>query len=383
MMTTVKKYRAPDMAAALSQIKAELGSDAIILQSQRTKSGGILGLFGKPVWEVVAAKDRDLRLPPSRESLRTEARSITPSDRKRTSAQASELKEIHRMILDLQEAMKEIGLQSKQIPPELPEALRILHRVLLKQEVDERDVSALTRAVREELGTQAESSYVGVRDCLKGHLEKRISVTGPLICKPGECQVLFLVGPTGVGKTTTLVKIAANLVLAERRRVALVTTDTFRVAGVAQLQSYADIIGVDLKVAYSPEDLRRHVDENKGMDFLLVDCPGHGQYDTAHLGTLHSFLDAVEPRLVYLTLSCSTKYSDMLEIAESFDVDNVDGLLITKIDETNTYGSILNLLKQTGKPLAYMTNGQNVPYDISTATPAKVAEMLLVARDDS
>ncbi|MCL5256764.1 MAG: flagellar biosynthesis protein FlhF [Chloroflexi bacterium] len=382
-MTTVKKYRAPDMAEALSQIKAELGSDAIILQSQRTKSGGVLGLFGKPVWEVVAAKDRDLRLPPSREASRPQARPAPAFDGRDSSARTTELKEIHRMILDLQEAMKEIGFQSKQMPPELPEALRILHRVLMRQEVEEREVSALTRAVREELGDQAESSYAGVRDCLKRHIEKRITVTGPLTCKPGECQVLFLVGPTGVGKTTTLVKIAASLVLAEKHHVVLVTTDTFRVAGVAQLQSYADIIGIDLKVAYTPEDLARHVNENQDADFILVDCPGHSQYDTAHLSTLCSFLDAVEQKLVYLTLSCSTKYSDMLEIAKSFDVGNVDGLLITKIDETSTYGSILNLLKETGKPLAYLTNGQNVPYDITTATPGMVAEMVLVARDDS
>jgi flagellar biosynthesis protein FlhF len=441
LMTKVKKYRAQDMQDALAQIKADLGSDAIILQSQKTKDGGVFGMFGKPVWEVVAASDRELRLAPECEDYPAQDRRPAGPAKKPAAARAAvlpatptikpgsfaqmandaegavsaisavaletaksmqvipdlqaiqslqnmqnaqtvELKEIRLMLLDLREAMKD--LKTRPLSQESSVAagpVEDLERILLAQGVDESDAMQIIDVVRSELSPEAMANYAIVRGAVKKQLEGSIPVAGPLKYEEGKCQVVFLTGPTGVGKTTTIVKIAANLILGEKRRVLLVTTDTFRVAGVAQLQSYADIIGVELKVAYTPEELKRYIDENGDRDFILVDTPGHSPFDGAHLETLKGFLNAIEEKKVFLTLSSATKYSDMLDAARSFDIDGVDGLVLTKVDETSGHGAILSLLRQTGKPVSYLTHGQNVPYDIQVAKPERVADMLLVNKD--
>jgi flagellar biosynthesis protein FlhF len=205
----------------------------------------------------------------------------------------------------------------------------------------------LVAAVQSELSTAALGDRRTVVECLRRHV-MRLIPTPPLVTlPPGRPSVVFLVGPTGVGKTTTIAKLAARFALMERYRVALITVDTFRVAAAEQLR------------------------------IILIDTPGRSQRNTSHLGELHAFIRAVPQSLIYLTIDACTCYEDMLDAIKRFSPDQLDGLIITKIDETRRYGMLVNLADQTGRPLTYLTTGQEVPDDIEEVTARRVSDLVL------
>jgi len=269
----------------------------------------------------------------------------------------------------------QVRRQSKpQVPEELYEYYQRLTDSLVCDELAVELTLALHRQLRPEHLRQPEF----VRQRLLDLLEKHVPAAGPITrTKTTGPHVIALIGPTGVGKTTTIAKLAANLKLREKHRVGLITIDTYRIAAIDQLKKYADIIGSRLRVVSSPEDLRDAVESMNDCEYILIDTAGRSPNDTLKLHELKNFLASAAPDEVHLVLSstCSEPSLD-LAVARFGDV-RIDRLIFTKLDEASDVGVVLNVLRKVGKPLSYVTTGQDVPDDIEIGNGRKLARMIL------
>jgi flagellar biosynthesis protein FlhF len=217
-----------------------------------------------------------------------------------------------------------------------------------------------------------------MRDRLIDQVERMISTTGPIVrSKPAGAHVVALIGPTGVGKTTTLAKLAANLKLKERHRVGLITLDTYRIAAVDQLKRYADIIGSPLRVVSGAEELRDAAQSMSNLDFLLIDTAGRSPNDALKLNELKGVLAAIEPDEVHLVVA-ATASQQCLELAASrFGEVRTDKIIFTKLDEAANAGVLLNVVRKINKSVSYLTTGQDVPDDIEVGQARRLAQLIL------
>ena len=235
-------------------------------------------------------------------------------------------------------------------------------------------IKTLQRTLRPEVLQQPDV----VRERIAEELEKMIPLTGPIRrTKPAGPHVIALIGPTGVGKTTTIAKIAANLKLREKHRVGLITIDTFRIAAIDQLKRYADIIGSPLKVVGSPDDIQEAIASMSDCDFILIDTAGRSPNDTLKLNELKRFLDLAAPDEVHLVLSTTASQSCVELALERFGDVRVDKLIFTKLDEAAQLGVVLNVVRKVNKGLAYITTGQDVPDDIEVGHGKRLAQLIL------
>ncbi|NIA20849.1 MAG: hypothetical protein GWP05_02520 [Anaerolineaceae bacterium] len=186
-----------------------------------------------------------------------------------------------------------------------------------------------------------------------------------------------MIGPTGVGKTTTIAKLAAQFRLRQHRSVGLITIDTYRIGAVDQLRTYAEIIDVPLKVVLTPKELRRAVDEFSDMDFILIDTAGRSQRDVLKMNELRQFLEAVKPHETHLVISSTCGHKNVESVLEQFAAFSIDRIVLTKLDEAVGFGIILTVLQRTKQKLSYVTVGQDVPDDIEAGEPRKLAELIV------
>ena len=203
--------------------------------------------------------------------------------------------------------------------------------------------------------------------------------------EPGEKgpKVIFFVGPTGVGKTTTIAKIASSFRVEHKKKVALLTADTYRIAAAEQLRTYANILEVPFRVVYTAKEIATAVEDFKEYDFILVDTTGHSPNNEAQCESMSDLIGSVETtatKEVFLVLSASTKYRDLMKIADTYKEIADYKLIFTKLDETSTLGNIYNLKLYTGATLSYVTCGQNVPDDIEYFNPQSTVKQLLGGR---
>jgi flagellar biosynthesis protein FlhF len=208
-------------------------------------------------------------------------------------------------------------------------------------------------------------------------IEDGIRVTGPIAVTPGRRRLVALVGPTGVGKTTTIAKLAAVYRLRDKRAVGLITVDTYRIAAVEQLRTYADIIDLPMQVVSTPREMREAVRRLDGLDLILMDTAGRSPKDEIKIQELKTFLTEASADEVHLVLSSVAGTKTLQQTAERFAAVGTTALLLTKLDEATGLGHLLPLLRSSRLPLSYLTNGQNVPDDIDSADPARLARMVL------
>ncbi len=228
------------------------------------------------------------------------------------------------------------------------------------------DMSAWTEPARLPLATAA------LRDLLAHDLP----CSGPIRLTPGKLKAVALIGPTGVGKTTTIAKLAAHFALVEKKRVGLLTMDTYRIAAVEHLKTYSQIIGIPVKVAYSQSEVLPATEEFHDYDLLLIDTAGRSQKNIMQVGELKTMLEPLHCE-THLVLSASTKEQDMLDSVQRFSAARVDRIIFSKLDETSTHSSLLSVAEQCGKPISYLTTGQKVPEDIEVATGTSLASLVL------
>ena len=215
------------------------------------------------------------------------------------------------------------------------------------------------------------------REGLKKYLMDNVQMADGLEIKSRRRKIAALLGPTGVGKTTTLAKIAAQCVLEKGISTAFITADTYRISAVEQLKTYADILGLPIAIVYSPQELKEAIQKFRQKQLILIDTAGRSQHNRRQMAELKDFLAVNQNIEKYLVLSATTKNEDAKDILEKFSVCRPDKVIFTKTDETKSLGVILNILRRQEMRLSYLTNGQSVPDDIAPAEAGKLAELFL------
>jgi flagellar biosynthesis protein FlhF len=262
--------------------------------------------------------------------------------------------------------------------PQVPEDLFDYYVQLVGSEVSEELATEIIKTLQKQVRAEHYQQPEFMKDRLADQLEKLLPTAGPIVrTKTSGPHVVALIGPTGVGKTTTIAKLAANLKLREKHRVGLITLDTYRIAAVDQLKRYADIIGSPLRVVNGVDDLREAMRAMSDVDFLLIDTAGRSPNDTLKLNELKSLLAAAEPDEVHLVLS-TTASPECLQLAINRFADvRVDKIIFTKLDEAAHVGVVLNTLRKVNKGLSYITTGQDVPDDIEVGKGKRLAQLIL------
>nr|WP_320132188.1 flagellar biosynthesis protein FlhF [uncultured Holophaga sp.] len=427
----VKTFEAASMQEALDTIKAEMGEEAFILSTRSRKDGS-----GQTRIEVTAAVDEGLapapvaapvlavgdtyglrppllgRTAPERPAPRpAEPRPADPPSVARPAPAPPpppvDLQPLRRELLEIKgavEALKEQESRNSSILRELDQLKAMLSRIqkqgmpqsqlhlppcllelygdLVGNDVDPFIALRLCEYTQRSLLEQCGDETVDpekARLFMRRVIANFIPVAAPIQLDPGKMRVAALVGPTGVGKTTTIAKLAAYAKMELRQKVALLTLDTYRLAAVDQLQQYAQILQVPIHVALTVEDLRSAIRFYQDRALVLIDTPGHNPKDTETLGQLRRFLDELPEVETHLVLSATTKPKDLADLAQRFEPLRPGRIIFTKLDETSTFGPILSTLVRVKRPLSYLATGQEVPQDLEMATSRRVADLILPA----
>lgn len=383
----VKKYVAPSMQEAMKKIRAEMGNDVVILNSKSIQTGGFLGLFTKKKIEVIAAMDPDVQVDPQpkKETKAIVQENTVPQTKFNSElANQSTPKPVekvtdHKALLDEINELKRLvqTISSDEKMGQYPEPLQLLLQKMIKQ-----DISSSIRA--QIMGELLEYWYnkkgdVTVEQLFKKQMElfaSRISNLefGGISYKK---KYINVIGPTGVGKTTTLAKLAAECVLQKKKKVAFITTDTYRIAAIEQLKTYAKILDVPMEVCYTIEDFKEAKKKLSMYDYVFIDTAGRNFLEEKYVSDLEKIIDFNEEMETYLVLAATAKSSDMLAVYEQFSVIPISKLIFTKLDETATRGTLFDVMIKTNKGIAYTTHGQDVPDDIEAATRERIVEQML------
>jgi flagellar biosynthesis protein FlhF len=284
---------------------------------------------------------------------------------------AGQLDELHAMVEKLCDRAAAAPVH------EMPESVFRAFTDLIDAEVDESIAREWIDEIRREGNSRVLSDPALTKVRVVELLENEIKVGGPIVTEAGKCRLVALVGPTGVGKTTTIAKLAANYRLREKRRVGLITVDTYRVAAVEQLRTYADIIDLPMEVVGTPREMREAVARMSHLDLILMDTAGRSPRDEVKIQELKSMLGEAEPDEVHLVLSSAAGAKSLINTAEKFAGVGTTAVVLTKLDEAHSLGHLVSLVRNCKLPVSYLTDGQNVPDDIQVASRSEMAERLL------
>lgn len=399
----IRRYTADDFQTAMARAKLEMGKDAILLNTRQFKEGGFLGLFGRKKVEITVAVDDDARVITDLKKADDELpkEQLNPQRNKEAALLQQEEKseeEAHKNagkggVGDFDEA----DAASKELLNEIAAVKDMVDEI--RTRMNERDVlrgfSRSGRAVYQRLvsaGVEEKLAVKMVKTADQKASEEGVDVENAgyqilinylrnprpieLSRRSARARVVMLIGPTGVGKTTTIAKLAANYGLTEGKKVALVTVDTYRIAAVEQLKTYAEIIGIPCEVVFHPSDMKKALEKHFHRDLILIDTAGRSPKNQEHIAELADYIKEANPDEIMLVISATTRNEDIMDIYRSFNTYRVDKLIFTKVDETSNYGVIVNTVHKTKTPLAYITNGQSVPDDIKVPEPEELARFI-------
>ncbi|WP_071459460.1 flagellar biosynthesis protein FlhF [Bacillus massilinigeriensis] len=365
----IKKFSAPTMPEAMKLVREELGKDAVILNSRVLKSDGFLGLFKKTKIELLAAVEpKDEEYAPYKKgstilSKEMDVERIGNAVKKQNFPQ----KEI--------EADTTKSADFSLYPPPIKDAARMMEEQELCSQVVIKVLSALLERFYQKNEWQ---DFSDIRMNIAFELEKMLSekALGGLTFKR---KFIMVAGPTGVGKTTTLAKIAAESMLKYDKKIAFITTDTYRIGAIEQLKTYAGILDVPIEVCYSMADFKHARDRFNEYDHIFIDTAGRNFRNEKYVKDLREAVDFDANLETFLVLSLTSKERDMIDICNRFSSIPIDKFIFTKADETYNYGSILNMLEKFPYGVAYITNGQDVPDDLIEASPGRISMLIAKA----
>jgi flagellar biosynthesis protein FlhF len=359
----IKRFEAENMTEALRLVKQEFGSEAVILSARSLeKKGGVFWPVKRLGVEVTAANDT--YYPETKKTSSSKIRKFENLDNKKS------------LIGSLYGGIMALKNKPDNIFQNHAKELADLNQRMLSQYVEEN----IARKLTEEVNRIASPKEPLKDNELKLYLIrvfKEMGITaGPLRIEPGKQKVVAFIGPTGVGKTTTIAKLAAIHAIKMKKQVALITLDNYRIGGIDQLKIYAKIIGIPIEVASTGKEFKECLNRLKDKDLILIDTAGMSQRNEYQFNELRIFFNKVRRVETHLLLSATTKEDDLIDILARFKVFRINKLLFTKLDESTSYGNMLNQLIRSKIPVSYFTNGQQIPEDIEIATLEKLVDLI-------
>ena len=407
----IKKFLGKTEEEAMEAARKELGSGVVVMNVRTVKKKGIAGIFGAKQIEVTVALEEEggAVRPARKDAVRSEQEAVQ-LERKVQDAQAAvnvmseSSQNIEKKLDSLQtllvsrfrqeedaraeqaqqdeaasEEEKESGAaaQDKE-PTEQEKFVRLLYNTMLENEVEEKYANQIIDEADKNRKPNLPFDYI-LANVYQKMILKFGKADGITPAENGPKTLIFM-GPTGVGKTTTIAKIASHFAVEEKKKIAMLTADTFRIAAAEQLRTYANILEVPFRVIYTEEELKTAISDFKDYDYIFVDTTGHSHQNEELLEKMKKLLataaEAGESQ-AFLVLSTTTKYRDLQRISSSYKEIADYQLILTKLDETSTLGSLLNLKLFSDADIAYVTCGQNVPDDIEQFNPQKAVKQLL------
>jgi flagellar biosynthesis protein FlhF len=404
----IKKFVGHSLKEATEMMKKELGPDAIVFSSRRVTRGGPLNIFGRDMFEITAALDEaapgqhnSYRARPAAGFQQQLGRSAQDLDEQETLANLrkiatqyerggrDETRPVRRAqdpaeLLDLRTDMEDVKGTLKAIVdhlkysrmPALPDTLQKAFARLMQHEVDETLAVDVIQAVLARSNQEQIANKQYMERQVVSALASMIPQAGPERARRKKSRVVALVGPTGVGKTTTIAKLAAIHKLVNGQEVGLISADTYRIGAIEQLRTFAGIADIPMEVVYKPSELPAALRKFRSKDIVFVDTVGRSQRSRKDLTDLAKFVGAADPDETHLVVNASTNLKTAEDIVDQFKLVKPNRLLFSKLDEAVTYGPLLSLVHRHHIPLSYVTTGQAVPDDIRTVDAAQFAAMI-------
>ncbi|MCL2789967.1 MAG: flagellar biosynthesis protein FlhF [Desulfobulbus sp.] len=417
----VKVFEAQDMATGLKMVKEALGPDALIL-STRTIRSDSFGMLGKPMMEITAAVDNNWQeprpkspaprttrytqaiRPRSQDSVQPDltydelwrqdqpkrqppyppsGRSNVPSAGQDVQSELAELRALVKGLANRISGLDAPALRSPYVEPEFaapatsPVPMDPVTGLLTGYGINQETALVIARFVRETIGHTRHLDDTGLNAILKAAIARLFNTAQVLDNRPARQQRLSLIGPTGVGKTTTLAKIAAHFLSRHGGRIGLITIDTYRIAAVEQLKVYGEIMRLPLEVVIAPQDLEASLEKFRDFDLVLIDTAGRSpksELEIRELATLFRPELGIENHLL---LAATTRERELEETIRRFSALPISSFIFSKIDECDQLGVLLNIHYKNDTPISFLTNGQRVPEDLLMPAPADIAALIL------
>lgn len=371
----LKKFEGRTLQEALKRVREDLGDDAVVLQTFAPQQRGLWRLFTRDKYVILAGKG--FRVVPNSKGT-TEApgaallRKVYGAEApKLASSNTAELSEIRKMIAELGEHVKHREMAGA------PEELFQSYVSLLNANIGQKLARSIVDRIGAKLAPDALRNRSLVDQAVKATVEDMIPVASPSGWTKGRAKKVMLVGPTGVGKTTTIAKLAGNYAVKEGKDVALVTLDTYRIAATEQLRRIAELLDVPLAVVRTPEELRTALEEHSRRDVVLVDTAGRSQRDGAKMDELEPFVHAAKADELHLVCAVTTHPDTLLDQVDRFARFAISHVILTKVDEAARFGLILDVLARVKTGVSWVTTGQGIPQDIEPAKRERLAELIL------
>lgn len=387
----IKKFQGKNELEAIEAAKKEMGNNIVTMNVRSVKRKGILRFFLSDLIEVTVAleEEREKYTPIRKEEkkepvpaapVRMPLPGIQEEERRGDSTLLEKkLDNLHSLLeQQLQKPEEEKEEEEEEPPSEFEKLMKLLYNTMLDNEVDEKYANQIIDEMEKSAKPNMPFDYA-----LTNVYQKMVLKFGkPEEISPADngTKVIFFIGPTGVGKTTTIAKLASSFIVDEKKKVALITADTYRIAAAEQLRTYAGILEVPFRVVYSPEEIRQALGAFAGYDYIFIDTSGHSYQNEEQKQNMSQIVHSVDGKAekeVYLVLSATTKYRDLLRIVDTYSEIVEYKLIFTKLDETSSLGNLLNLKLYTGTSLSYITCGQNVPDDFRVFSPQDAVKQLL------
>lgn len=376
----IKKYTVKNMNEALTRIRYELGKDAIIISQRKIKSPGLKGYFSPKLIEVTAALENTKSAIKDeaefKESLKSFKEIMDNEDR----IKKDTLNKTHKVVEKVSEENSKVEEADSKLGDEVRELKELLNKVI-KNTSKEEDKDLVVEFLREiDINEQY---FEEIKSCCSEDINKfkedfkELLMSKIQINNEDLLGRVVVVGPTGVGKTTTIAKLAGRLALIEKKSVGLITIDTYRIGAVDQLKTYAEIMNLPFKVVNTIKEMEDAVQSLDYCDVVLIDTTGRSFKNTMQISELRAYVRNSNPDHTALVLSGTTKNRDIDMILNGYSELNYDKIIITKLDETTVYGGIFNILNKASKPISFITTGQNVPDDINSPSKKQLVKLIL------
>ncbi|MBU3180629.1 flagellar biosynthesis protein FlhF [Clostridium psychrophilum] len=380
----IKRYIVKSMNEAMTRIRYELGSDAVIISQRKIRKPGLKGIFTKKVIEVTAATENKVDEQKKDVVSSFDAINKVVEHENKIKVNNRKLEESNKVVhRDATHAYEKGDNYSENIMNEMMKMKTMISNLASENKTCDSTKSDIEK-ILEDSDVDIETIkniMIKVKDInlelteyekLKTVLKSMINVTSPKL----EGRVV-LAGPTGVGKTTTIAKLAGKLALVEKKKVGLITIDTYRIGAVEQLKTYADIMNIPFHVVYTMNDMEAAMESMSECEIILIDTTGRSSKNKMQIAELRTFVEKVHTENIHLVISATTKNKDLKYIIEGYQILHYNSIIVTKLDETSTYGSILNILNIAQIPLSFVSTGQNVPDDIKELSADKIVNLIV------